>query len=67
MGSDEQLMLEYQQGSVEAFTELFERYREPMYGYFRLRLDDAARPEELARIRKRLRVWTGNARRSSIA
>jgi RNA polymerase sigma-70 factor (ECF subfamily) len=48
MLSDEQLMLDFQRGSKEAFTELFARYREPVFGYFRRRLADAARAEELA-------------------
>jgi RNA polymerase sigma-70 factor (ECF subfamily) len=48
MLTDEQLMLDFQRGSKEAFTELFARYREPVYGYFRRRLSDAARAEELA-------------------
>ena len=48
MTSDENLMLEFQQGSSAAFTELFARYREPMYGFFRRRLAHAARAEELA-------------------
>jgi RNA polymerase sigma-70 factor (ECF subfamily) len=48
MLTDEQLMLEFQRGSKEAFAELFGRYREPIYGYFRRRLADAARAEELA-------------------
>ncbi len=48
MLTDEQLMLEFQRGSKEAFTELYARYREPIYGYFRRRLADAARAEELA-------------------
>jgi len=48
MTSDEQLMLEFQRGSAEAFTELFARYREPIYGFFRRRLDNVARAEELA-------------------
>jgi RNA polymerase sigma-70 factor (ECF subfamily) len=48
MTSDEHLMLEFQQGSREAFAELFERYREPVYGFFRRRLRDTARAEELA-------------------
>jgi len=48
MTSDEHLMLEFQRGSREAFTELFERYREPLFGFFRRRLGDAARAEELA-------------------
>ena len=41
-------MLEFQRGSREAFTELFQRYREPIYGFFRRRLSHAARAEELA-------------------
>ncbi len=48
MTSDEELMLAFQGGSGEAFTELFSRYREPIYGFFRRRLQDAARAEELA-------------------
>lgn len=48
MNSDEQLVVEFQQGSREAFVELFERYREPMYGFFRRRLENPGRAEELA-------------------
>ena len=48
MMTDEQLMLDFQRGSKEAFTELFARYREPIFGFFRRRLQDAARAEELA-------------------
>jgi RNA polymerase sigma-70 factor, ECF subfamily len=48
MSTDEQLMLEFKQGSRDAFLELFARYREPIYGFFRRRLDDAARAEDLA-------------------
>lgn len=47
MNSDDQLMLEFQQGSREAFRELFERYRDPLYGFFRRRLENPARAEEL--------------------
>ena len=46
--SDEQLMLDFQQGSREAFAELFCRYRDPIYGFFRRRLCEFARAEELA-------------------
>ena len=46
--TDEQLMLEFQRGSTEAFTELFARFREPIYGFFRRRLNHVARAEELA-------------------
>ncbi len=48
MTTDEQLMLEFQRGSHPAFSELFHRYREAIYGFFRRRLNDAARAEELA-------------------
>jgi RNA polymerase sigma-70 factor (ECF subfamily) len=47
MISDEHLMLDFQRGSREAFSELFERYREPVYGFFRRRLQNAPRAEEL--------------------
>ena len=46
--SDEQLILQFKQGNREAFTELFERYRQPVYGFFRRRLNDRGRAEELA-------------------
>jgi len=41
-------MGEFQRGSQEAFTELFLRYRNPIYGFFRRRLSQPARAEELA-------------------
>jgi RNA polymerase sigma factor (sigma-70 family) len=47
MNSDEALMLEFRRGSREAFDELFARYRQLLYGYFRRRLSSAARAEEL--------------------
>ena len=47
MTSDDQLMLDFQLGSREAFSEIFERYRDPVCGFFRRRLDDPARAEEL--------------------
>ena len=46
--SDEALMLDFQHGSREAFEELFARYRGPLYGFFRRRLDNAGRAEDLA-------------------
>ena len=48
MNSDEQLMMEFRGGAADAFTELFERYRHPIYGFFRRRVDQPARAEELA-------------------
>jgi len=47
MTSDEALMLEFQLGSRAAFEELFARYREPLQGFFRRRLNDAGRAEDL--------------------
>jgi RNA polymerase sigma-70 factor, ECF subfamily len=48
MNTDEQLILAFQGGSREAFAELFERYREAVYRFFRRRIDHASRAEELA-------------------
>jgi RNA polymerase sigma-70 factor (ECF subfamily) len=48
MDTDDQLILAFQRGSRDAFRELFERYRDPVYGFFRRRLGDPARAEELA-------------------
>ena len=47
MISDEALMLEFQGGSREAFEQLFARYRGPLYGYFRRRLNGDRRAEDL--------------------
>jgi RNA polymerase sigma-70 factor (ECF subfamily) len=48
MVSDETLMLEFQLGSRKAFEELFARYREPLFGFFRRRLQLPSRAEDLA-------------------
>src|SRR5713101_3749517 len=48
MVSDETLMLDFQRGSREAFEELFARYRDPLYGFFRRRLESRGRAEDLA-------------------
>ena len=48
MKSDDQLMQEFQKGSATAFEELFDRFRNPIHGFFRRRLNHAARAEELA-------------------
>ena len=48
MTTDEELMLAFQGGSGEAFTELFQRYRQRIYGFFRRRLQHPSRAEELA-------------------
>ena len=46
--TDEDLMLEVQGGSREAFEALFQRYRGPIWTFFRRRIDDGSRAEELA-------------------
>lgn len=45
--TDEQLMLAFTRGSTEAFGELFSRYKQPLFGFFRRRVRDAAEAEEL--------------------
>ena len=47
MISDEALMLEFRGGSRAAFEEIFARYREPLYGFFRRRIDSRDRAEDL--------------------
>ncbi len=48
MISDEVLMLAFQRGSREAFDELYVRYRGPLHGFFRRRLNSEGRAEDLA-------------------
>jgi RNA polymerase sigma-70 factor (ECF subfamily) len=45
--SDEQLILALRDGSEPAFTLLFERYKQAIFGFFRRRVADSARAEEL--------------------
>lgn len=47
MTSDEALMLAFQRGSRPALDELFARYRQPFYGFFRRRLYNKERAEDL--------------------
>ena len=47
MNSDEALMLEFQRGSRPSLDELFSRYRGPLYGFFRRRLESKERAEDL--------------------
>lgn len=47
MVSDETLLLEFQAGSRAALEEIFARYRDPLYGFFRRRLNNASRAEDL--------------------
>jgi len=45
--TDEQLILAFSKGSSEAFTELFSRYKQKLYGFFRRRIAEPAHAEEL--------------------
>jgi RNA polymerase sigma-70 factor, ECF subfamily len=45
--NDERLMLEFSQGDVLAFEELFRRYKQAVFGFFRRRVADQALAEEL--------------------
>ena len=45
--SDEQLMLAFSKGSSCAFDELFSRYKQPIYGFFRRRVPESTQAEEL--------------------
>jgi len=47
MTSDEALMLEFHRGSRPALDELFSRYRGPLYGFFRRRLESSESAEDL--------------------
>jgi RNA polymerase sigma-70 factor (ECF subfamily) len=46
--TDEELVLAFLAGNRPAFDELFERYRQPIWAFFRRRLADPAEAEELA-------------------
>jgi RNA polymerase sigma-70 factor (ECF subfamily) len=46
--TDEQLIADVRTGSRDAFEALFERYRQPVWEFFRRRTLDATRAEELA-------------------
>jgi RNA polymerase sigma-70 factor, ECF subfamily len=45
--SDEQLMVAFSRGSADAFSELFSRYKQPLFGFFRRRVADPDQAEEL--------------------
>ena len=45
--SDEQLMVAFSRGSTDAFGELFSRYKQPLFGFFRRRVADPGLAEEL--------------------
>jgi len=45
--SDEQLVLAFSRGSSHAFKELFSRYKQPIFGFFRRRVAESTQAEEL--------------------
>jgi RNA polymerase sigma-70 factor, ECF subfamily len=45
--SDEQLMIAFSRGSNDGFSELFARYKQPLFGFFWRRVADRALAEEL--------------------
>ena len=45
--TDDRLMLLFRSDNSEAFSELFRRYSNPVYNFFRRRLEDPSRAEEL--------------------
>ena len=47
MDSDESLLLQFRAGSHAALEELFARYRDGIYGFFRRRLKNTSRAEDL--------------------
>jgi RNA polymerase sigma-70 factor, ECF subfamily len=46
--TDEQLMLAFSLGASDAFNELFRRYKQPIYAFFRRRVFEPSHAEELA-------------------
>jgi RNA polymerase sigma-70 factor (ECF subfamily) len=45
--SDEELMVAYSRGQTDAFSALFARYKQPIFGFFHRRVADPAQAEEL--------------------
>ena len=45
--SDEELMAAFSRGAADAFSALFLRYKQPLFGFFRRRVADPAQAEEL--------------------
>jgi RNA polymerase sigma factor (sigma-70 family) len=45
--SDEQLMTAFSRGTSDAFTELFARYKQPIFGFYWRRVADRGQAEEL--------------------
>jgi RNA polymerase sigma-70 factor (ECF subfamily) len=64
--TDEQLMVAFVRGQTDAFNQLFERYRQPLFGFFRRRLSNPSQAEELAQ-ETFLAVLRGTARYQATA
>ncbi len=64
--TDEQLMVAFARGQTDAFTVLFDRYKQPLFGFFRRRLADPAQAEELTQ-ETFLAVLRGTARYEATA
>lgn len=47
VASDEDLMIAFSRGSMDAIGELFSRYQQPLFGFFRRRVPDPGQAEEL--------------------
>lgn len=61
VATDEDLMRACRGGSADAFEAIFDRYRAPVWGYFRRRLADPTRAEDLAQ-ETFAAVWRGSVR-----
>ena len=55
--TDEQLIKQFQDGSLEAFDQLVERYRGPLYGFIQRIINDRNFAEDLLQ-ETFLRLWT---------
>ena len=64
--TDEQLMVAFVRGQSDAFNQLFERYKQPLFGFFRRRLYDPLQAEELTQ-ETFLAVLRGTARYQATA
>ena len=67
MVSDEALMLEFQRGSRDAFEELFARHRQPLYGFFRRRLESRERAEDLVAANRLYRLTAERSGEAGVA
>jgi RNA polymerase sigma-70 factor (ECF subfamily) len=64
--TDEQLMVAFSRGETDAFNVLFARYKQPLFGFFRRRIDNTPQAEELTQ-ETFLAVLRGTARYEATA